>query len=158
MTDSNDSWDAFWAEVAGEQRTEVIRGIEVPVPTNLPLALEKRATDLEDSERFEDYAELVGRIFGPDVLTRWVDAGMGLRELQVVLTWGMAQGSGQDMSFREAFETVMKADDEGKPEAPAGANRAARRAAQKKPSAGTGGRSRRTSSASTASTRAASHG
>lgn len=62
MTDSNDSWDAFWAEVAGEQRTEVIRGIEVPVPTDLPLALEKRATDLEDSERFEDYAELVGRI------------------------------------------------------------------------------------------------
>lgn len=152
-----EAWNAFWDDVSRAGRTEVIRDIEVPVPTDVPLDLEERRSALSDSSAFEDYAELVGMLFGKDVPARWKDAGMGLRELQTAFAWGMAQASGEDITFRQAYETVMAADDdEGKPAAPQGANRAARRAAAKKPSAATGGPSKRTSSGSTASARTTS--
>ncbi|MGW1039896.1 hypothetical protein [Streptomyces sp. NPDC002547] len=150
------SWDDFWAEVS-PARTEVIRGIEVRVPTDLPLAVEQRAEDLRDSDAIEDIAELLDLLFGVS-LDAWRDAGMGLRELQTVLTWGMAQASGVDMTFAEAYEAVVKGDGEGKPVAPPGANRATRRAASRAPSASTGGRSKRTSSGSTGSARKTSRG
>lgn len=146
------AWDAFWDEIHAGARTETIRGVTVRVPTDIPLAVERRMEELADSTALEDVAELVGMIFGGDVLDRWIEAGMGVVEFKTVVAWGMAQGSGQDIGFREAYERVRAAD-EGKP---AGPNRAARRAASKRPSAATGGRSRPTSSASTASTRPAS--
>ncbi|MFD8027811.1 hypothetical protein ACFV3F_03475 [Streptomyces sp. NPDC059717] len=150
------SWDDFWAEVSSA-RTEVIRGIEVRVPTDLPLAVEQRVEDLRDSESMEDIGELLEMLFGVS-LDEWRKAGMGLRELQTVLTWGMAQAAGTDMSFAEAYEAVVKGDNGGKPVAPPGANRATRRAASGAPSASTGGRSKRTSSASTGSARKTSRG
>jgi hypothetical protein len=145
----HESWDQFWSEVTAKARTEVIRGVEVRVPTDIPLAVERRMEELSDSSALEDVADLVSRIFGADVLEQWIDAGMGSTEFKTVVAWGMAQGDGQDISFREAYERVRAAD-EGK--APAAPNRAARRAASKTPSAATGGPSKRTSSASTAST------
>lgn len=145
------SWDAFWDDIRASGRTETIRGVTVQVPTDIPLAVERRMEELQDSSALEDVAELVAGIFGADVLEQWIDAGMGTIEFKTVVAWGMAQGTGQDIDFRDAYERVRAAD-EGKPPGP---NRAARRAASKKPSAATGGRSKRTSSASTASTRAA---
>lgn len=146
------AWDAFWDEIRAGGRTETIRGVTVRVPTDIPLAVERRMEELQDSSAMEDVAELVAKIFGADVLDQWIDAGMGMLEFKTVIAWGMAQGTGQDISFRDAYERIRAAD-EGK--APAGANRAARRAASKKPSGSSGGRSKPTSSASTRSTRAA---
>lgn len=152
-TSGAESFDAFWAEVARSGRTTVIRGVQVPVPTDLPLAVEQRISDLRESSAEEDVAELLAMLFGGDVLDQWRDAGMGLIELQTVMTWALAQASGQDMAFAEALELVRSGGGEGKPPAPAGPNRAARRATPRKPSARTGGRSKRTSSASTGSVR-----
>lgn len=151
------SWDAFWAEVSAG-RTEVIRGVEVQVPTDIPLAVEQRVHELHESDSEEDAAELLRMLFGADVLDTWRNAGMGLRELQTVLTWALAQGSGTDMSFGEALELVMAGDGEGKPLAPKGANRAARRAASTARSASTGGRSKQISNANTGSARKKSRG
>lgn len=145
------SWDEFWAEVS-PHRTEVIRGLEVKVPTDMPLAVEKRITELRASEAEEDIGELLHLLFDVS-LDEWRDAGMGLRELQTVLTWGIAQASGKDLTFAEAHELVVAGEGEGKPLAPKGQpNRAARRA----PSKSTGGQSKRTSSGSTGSARARS--
>lgn len=146
------SWDEFWAEASGG-RTEVIRGVEVTVPTDIPLAMEQRVNDLQASESEEDFAELITLLFGIDALESWREAGMGLLELQTVLAWGIAQANGKELSFGEAFELVKQQADAGK--AP---NRATRRAASRKPSASTGGPSKRTSSASTASARTKSRG
>lgn len=154
---ASQSWDEFWAEVS-IGRTEVIRGVKVAVPTDLPLAVEKRIEELRESEAEEDIAELLRLLFGADVLEEWRDAGMGLRELQTVLTWGIGQAAGKDISFAEAYELVLAGDGEGKPRAPQGANRATRRAASRKPSASTGGRSKRTTSGSTGSARKTSRG
>ncbi|MDT9688198.1 hypothetical protein Q5762_07480 [Streptomyces sp. P9(2023)] len=143
-----ESWDAFWAEVQGAG-TEVIRGVEVPIPTDVPLAMEMRLKDLESDSSEEAIREMVALLFGDTVLDQWIDAGMGLMEFKTVIAWGMAHATGTKVSFREAYDTVVAAEaDEGK--AP---NRAARRAASKPRSASTGGRSKPTSSASTSSAR-----
>lgn len=150
MADTNEAWGEFWAEVAGgPERTETIRGITVTVPKDLPIAVEHRIEVLSESDKYDDMAELVALLFGVDALDQWRDTGMGMLELQTILTWGMAQASGTDITFRQAYDAVTGADGEGKPAAPKGANRAARRAQ----SASTGGRSRPTSSASTGSAR-----
>jgi hypothetical protein len=145
------SWDDFWAEVNAARVTEVIRGVEVPVPSDLPLIFQQRMNELRDSDRDEDVRELVALVFGDGVLDQWRDAGMGAAELRVVLAWGFANGSGKATSFREAYDIVTQAEAEGK--APGGPNRAARRAATNARSSSTGSASRPTSRASTASTR-----
>jgi hypothetical protein len=152
-TTGHESWDAFWAEASGG-RTTVIRGVEVPVPTDVPLAMEQRIEELQDSESKEDLAELLAMLFGQDVLDQWMDAGMGMLELQTVMAWAMAQAGGRDISFTEALELV-RSGEAGKLPGPKGPNRAARRAtgAPAKRSAAGGGRSKRTSSASTGSAR-----
>lgn len=145
------SWDAFWGEVQADRRTETIRGVTVAVPSDLPLIFQQRANALRDSTDDNDMRELVGLIFGDDVLDRWINAGMGLREFQVVCAWGYANGSGRPTTFAEAYELVTTAEAEGK--APTPPNRAGRRAATSGRSSATGGRSSRTSSASTGSAR-----
>ncbi|CAL9504105.1 hypothetical protein SUDANB126_03500 [Streptomyces sp. enrichment culture] len=148
----HESWDAFWAEVSGD-RTEVIRGIEVRVPTDVPMAMEQRIEELRDSEAKEDLAELLAMLFGQDVLDVWMDAGMGMLELQTVMTWAMAQAGGRDLSFAEALDLV-RSGEAGKLPGPKGPNRAARRAgAPAKRSAAGGGRSKPTSNGSTGSAR-----
>lgn len=150
-TTEHESWDSFWAEVSGG-RTEVIRGIEVQVPADMPLGFQERAEALNEESPEEEIAGLVDELFGEEVFPRWKQAGMGVMELITAVTWGMLQASGRDVSFREAYETA-RSEDPGKALAP---NRQARRAASKTRSASTGGRSARTSAASTASRRKSS--
>lgn len=146
-----ESWDEFWDEVQGAG-TETIRGVDVPIPTDVPLILEQRLHALQDEQSEEALREMLGLLFGPDVLDQWIDNGMGVMELKTALAWGMAHATGTKVSFREAYEQVRVAEaDEGK--AP---NRQARRAASKTRSASTGTRSKRTSSASTGSARSRS--
>lgn len=143
-----ESWDEFWAEQVGAGSTETIRGVQVEVPTDLPLAVQARAEQLRDSSSFDDVAELVGLLFGEGIVEEWAAAGMGLVELQTVLAWGMAQAVGRDLSFAEAYDAVRARITEGKPQGPT-TGRTGRRA----PYAPTGGRSRPISSASTGSDR-----
>lgn len=140
------SWDAFWGEVS-KGRTEVIRGVAVEVPTDMPLILEQRVQELQESSDISDVAELLSILFGKDCIEQWRQAGMGLKEFQTVLTWGIAHANGRDMSFAEAYDLVLNGEGEGKAMAPPTPNRAARRSQ----SASGGGRSKPTSRASTAS-------
>ncbi|WP_060888654.1 hypothetical protein [Streptomyces scabiei] len=147
-TTADQSFDDFWAEVS-RGRTEVIRGVEVQVPTDMPLIVEQRVEELQNSGSLEDIQELLGLLFGADVLDQWLQAGMGLREFQVIITWGLAHASGRELTFQEAYDLVQQGAGAGKQLAPKGPNRAARRSQ----SAAGGGRSKRTSSASTATAR-----
>jgi hypothetical protein len=147
------SWDDFWAEVTPAQRTETICGVEVLVPQDMPLNLAARLEQLEQSESEDDLHELVSLLFGEGALEDWTAEGMTVRQFQVALAWGIAHANGQNVSFAEAAARVQAAE-QGK----AQPNRAARRAAARPRSAGTGGRSSRTSTASTASMRKRSGG
>lgn len=143
------AWDEFWAEVQPAQRTQVICGVEVLVPTDMPLNLMHRLEELQSSESEDDLHELVALLFGEGALADWQDAGMTFGQFQVALAWGVAHAQGQDLSFREVYERVQAAE-QGKAPAP---NRAARRAAARPRSASTGGRSKPTSRANTGSAR-----
>ncbi|MBP5931823.1 hypothetical protein F3K39_28220 [Streptomyces sp. LBUM 1479] len=147
-TTADQSFDDFWAEVS-RGRTEVIRGVEVQVPTDMPLIVEQRVEELQNSGSLEDIQELLGLLFGADVLDQWLQAGMGLREFQVIITWGLAHASGNPLTFQEALDLVEQGAGAGKQLAPKGPNRAARRSQ----SAAGGGRSKPTSRASTATSR-----
>ncbi|MFH9013963.1 hypothetical protein ACH4C6_21610 [Streptomyces sp. NPDC017943] len=148
----HETWDAFWSEVS-DGRTETIRGVQVRVPSDVPLAMERRLEELSDSQDEKDVAELIALLFGADVMDQWIEAGMGALEFQTVLTWGMAQAGGTDLTFAEALDLVRKGAGEGKTVGPKGPNRAARRAAPAKRSAAGGGRSSATSRGSTTSAR-----
>lgn len=137
------SWDAFWDEVAAKRRTETIRGVTVTVPADLPLFFPMKLQQAWDSDSEEDFKALVADLFGADTLDAWIEAGMGMQEFQTVLAWGMGQGSGKGTTFAEALEMVRSGQGKAEP-----ANRAERRR-----SAGTGGPSKRTSNASTGSRR-----
>jgi hypothetical protein len=154
--DDTQSFDDFWAEVQAETtaKTEVICGVEVLVPSDLPLGFSIRLNELQESESDEDVRELVALLFGEGALEDWMDAGMTGRQFQTVLAWGVARAQGQAITFRQAYDIVSAAE-EGKAPVP---NRAARRAAVRQRSAATGGRSKRTSSASTGSARKTSRG
>ncbi|MEU4947730.1 hypothetical protein [Streptomyces lavendulae] len=140
------SWDAFWAEAAPRAEVE-IRGVTLQVPADMPMGVEQRIQELQDSTELEDVAELVSLLFGTDCIAQWREAGMGLKEFQTVLTWGLARASGRDTTFAEALALVEQGAPAGK-----GPNRAARRSQ----SAATGGPSKPTSRASTGSARSRS--
>lgn len=152
MTAGTESWDDFWAGVT-DARTEVIRGVEVRVPSDIPLGFQERVSALDEDSGGPEFEAMVEILFGEGVYGAWVEAGMGAIELLTAVTWGTLQGTGRDVTFREAYEAAT---DPGK--APAPPNRQARRAASKPQSASTGGRSGLTSSASTASRRSSSRG
>ena len=147
------SWDDFWAEVQRKEAaertgppTQTIHGVEVRVPHDLPLLFERKVDQLKDASDEAAFAELVAELFGADVLDEWIDAGMTGREFEVVLAWGMANGKGRNMSFREAYELIQERDnDRGK--APGSSTRKNAR------SGGSGGRSKRTSGVNTNSHR-----
>ncbi|MBG0830511.1 hypothetical protein HS041_22375 [Planomonospora sp. ID67723] len=148
--DQHESWDAFWAEIQreeadarGEAAIEVIRGVEVVVPHDLPMRFDRRLEQVRDSSTDGDVKALITELFGADVLDAWVDAGMTALEFRVVVAWGLAQGRGRDLSFRAAYDLVKK-QSEGK------APKSTRASGG---SGGSGGRSKRTSGANTSSRR-----
>ncbi|WP_329622918.1 hypothetical protein OG357_22915 [Streptomyces sp. NBC_01255] len=150
MTAAGSSWDDFKREAFGN-RTEDIEGVTVRVPSDLPFGFGDRLADLSTSSDRQDVEDLVDALFGPEVLDQWIEAGIGSMGLMTILTWGMAQGSGQtDFTFQDAY-AALTSEDPGKALAPP-QNRAERRARSRT----TGGRSRRTTPASTGSTPAAS--
>ncbi|MFI6909877.1 hypothetical protein ACIBKY_52055 [Nonomuraea sp. NPDC050394] len=111
--DEHQAFDDFWAEVQREEAaerkgppTQVIRGITVTVPYDLPLLFERKTDQMRESGSEETFKELLAELFGADVLDAWIEAGMTSREFEVVLAWGMANGKGREMTFREAYEMV----------------------------------------------------
>lgn len=145
------SWDAFWEEVAGEDaaETELICGVQVPLPTDMTLLFQRRLDELSDSTSEDDVESLVADLFGAGTYELWIQNGMKGRQFRTVLAWGYACAKGKRLSFREAYDVMREAERrQGNPPA---ANRADRRAASKQRSSATGGPSKRTSGAATGS-------
>lgn len=143
------SWDDFKREAFGG-RTEVIEGVAVPVPTEVPLLLEDLLAGLGPHSSIDDFAEVVDLLFGEGIFDQWKRAGMGSTGLLTAITWGAAQGSGNDITFLEAYQLSLS-DDPGK-----ALGQRQNRAARRSRSASTGGPSKPTSRASTATTKRAS--
>lgn len=158
---SEDDFLAFWKQhrdAKAPPETKRILGVDVVVPTDLPLSFEEEARQLADSEDRADFEQLLEVLFGHGTLQAWQENGLTSGQLRVLMTWGMTNASGKPTTFAEAAALVAKAEKlkaeaegDGEGKAP---NRAARRASSAtRASAGTGRASSRTSAASTKSTR-----
>lgn len=146
-TPAVESWDAMWAEVRGD-RTETIRGVVVRVPTGFTLDLEQRLEELKTASGLGGFIAIATELFGAAACAELREARLDLLQWQVLVAWGMSHARGVPVTFRQAYDEVKARNAEapqGKASAPT-----------KRSAAGSGGRSRRTSSASTASTPAAS--
>lgn len=164
----DDDFLAFWDRYKATKGRETVRilGVEVTVPTDMPLTYEDdfrermgtlrvSTTDSSSQQALEEFRELLVPLFGEGTYEVWKERGLTGRMLQVLLAWAMRNAKGQPTTFEEAAEIVDEAEQlraEGK--APAAPNRAARRASSRtRASAGTGASSKPTSRASTASRR-----
>lgn len=151
-----DDFLAFWrtrqAEAAPE--TKRILGVDVVVPTDIPLRLEIMVAELADSQDSDELRPLLVDIFGVDHFDAWIANGMTVHMMKVILAWGVANGSGTPCTFERALELAdqIGPDEAGKVRPVP--NRAARRASSGTgKSANTGASSSPTSAASTASRR-----
>lgn len=151
-----DDFLSFWAEYQAQQDvpTRRIFGVDVPIPNDIPLAFEKQAEELQNSNDIEDIKRLLAALFAPEIFDQWMDRGLTNKMLSVLLAWGMSNASGSPIEFAEAAELVEQAERDkaangGK--APTPLNRAGRRASSKTgASGGTGRSSKPTSRANTA--------
>lgn len=147
----DDDFLAYW-RTRRPAEVKKIFGVQVAVPSDLPLNFGDRYEQVKDSDDPEDMKVLLGVVVGQGVLDQWIARGAGVEQIKVLLTWGMLNGSGVPTTFAEAAERVAEIDraSVGK----AQPNRADRRAgsSRTRASGGTGRSSKPTSGGSTAST------
>lgn len=124
----DDEFLAFWRDHRARttHQTARILGVDVPVPSELPMAITDAAEQLVDSTDPADIERVVGMLFGADIYTQWKANGLTTGMLQILVTWGMANAAGQATTFEQAAELAEQAEHAGK--ARLAANRAARRA------------------------------
>jgi hypothetical protein len=151
-----DDFLAFWrtrqAETAPE--TKRILGVDVVVPTDIPLRLEIMAAEMANAQNADDLRPLLVDIFGADHFDAWIAHGLTVRMMKVILAWGVANGSGTPCTFERAMELAEQMEVDAAGKARPVPNRADRRASSGTgKSASTGTSSSRTSAASTTSRR-----
>lgn len=133
-----EDFDAYWEQRERARRPAVvrIRGIDVEAPSDLPVEMQLRADDVAKAATFAEVRDVL-EILLADVVDELVDAGIGIRELQLLTTWAYAHGSGRPVTLAEADDLLHQAEagETGKP-------RAQRRAEAR--STRSGGRSGRT--------------
>jgi len=149
---------AFWRDAVAQEKRETKRifGVDVAVPTDLPLNFEQLVESMGESTDEDDVKHLCSILFGQDVLEQWKARGCTGRQFQVLFLWGYANGQNKPTTFAEA----KKMADEAAAEDAAGKartvpNRKDRRAAKAssatRASGAAGRSSSRTSGASTTS-------
>jgi hypothetical protein len=109
--DHFEDFDAYWAQQEARRRPvwTRIHGVEVEAPTDIPLEFEVRATQMADAENLDDLRGPVGMLLGDGVVDDLIAAGVGIREMQLLLVWAQANGSGLRTTLAEAAELVAKA-------------------------------------------------
>ncbi len=149
--DARDGEDftAFWTarNRRGATLRNVVPGVHVELPAELPLAFEVEARRLANDRTLDAVHHLFGLLYGPGTLASLIEGGLTGEQLGVLLLWGAANGNGRALTLAEAtaeFERMRAAAAVGKADAPPTDSGPT--------SDGTGGASRPTSPASTAST------
>lgn len=138
---------------SAELRAKELRDPTVDYTEERQRIEDARAELVSDAAAMNDTKNLLSDLFGQDVLDQWIESGMTEREFSTVLLWGMAHGKGQEITFLDAYQAVRDAEGNRKPAGAAGPAdappRSSKPTAKRKRPAATGGRSSRTSRAST---------
>lgn len=147
-----ESFESFWSDHTQNRvvPTVDILGVDVPVPYDVSLGLQQRVFTAEGND-MEGMAELLEEMFGEEILEGLFEAGVTGDQMVIILAWGVMNGSGQKVSFREAARTFYSAE-EGDADPPA-----LRKAKQAKQAA-SNGQKKSTSSRRTGSTSSGTSG
>lgn len=145
-----EDFTAFWTgrKRKGATLRNVVPGVDLGLPAELPLAFEVEARRLAHDESLAAVHHLFAMLYGAGTLDQLITGGLTGEQLGVLILWGAANGSGRTMSLTEAaveFER-MKAK-----KAATEAGKAAPLPGSGVTSAGTGAASKPTSPASTTS-------
>lgn len=103
-----EDFDAFWSARDRKGKTTTIMGETVTLPPSLPLQFELEARKLQRSKRDKDVRKLVGILFGPDMLDRWVAKGMDLEQFSVLLAWAPQVIAGAKVTLAEVAAELAK--------------------------------------------------
>lgn len=105
-----DAWRAQQrAKRTGGRRVKVF-GTVVTLPSSLPLGVTLSMDDLGDSSDIDDVRDVVGILYGKDALDHWIAEGVDLDDFQILMAWGVASASGQNITFDRAAELVAEAE------------------------------------------------
>lgn len=137
-----EDFDAFWADQAAAVKPAKIRGVVVRPPHDVPLGLLQQIDTVMGSSDEQALHQVTAQIFGRDILSTWIDAGMGMIEFQTVIAWAGAAMQGTPVDFGEALRIVRQALADAEREVAEGkaGTRAERRAAGGRKKSGKGGR------------------
>lgn len=123
--DARDGEDftAFWTSRnrRGATLRNVVPGVNVELPAELPLAFEVEARRLANDRSLDAVHHLFALLYGPGTLAGLIDGGLTGEQLGVLLLWGAANGSGRPLSLAGAtaeFERLKAAEESGKAGAP----------------------------------------
>ncbi|MCA1624161.1 MAG: hypothetical protein LC778_10240 [Acidobacteria bacterium] len=119
MSDETIDFDAYWQEYSdtAPRQTFIFLGEKVPLPFDLPLAIERKIQAANFSKE-EELAALIKGVYGTDLLSNWLNKGIGARQMIVLLSWTMLRLQGSKMTPLEVAREMDKAFAEGKVKIP----------------------------------------
>lgn len=100
-----ESFESFWDDFAQNRvvPTVDILGVDVPVPHDVSLGLQQRVFTA-NGEDVDGMVELMEQMFGEEILEQLMEAGVTGDQMVIILAWGVMNGSGEKVTFREAAE------------------------------------------------------
>ncbi len=130
-----DDFLAFWRTRQAEATPETVRilGVDVVVPTDMPLRVETMAGQMQDTQDIAELKALLVELFGADHLDVWIANGLTAGMMTVIIAWGMANATGTPTTFERALELATQAEADEK----AGKGRPVPNRADRRASSGT---------------------
>jgi len=120
----SEDFNAFWSSRTRKGKTlRNVHGIDLTLPSSLPLAFEVEARRLQNDRSNEAVHHLFGLLYGKGALAALIANGLDVEGLGVLLMWGAANGNGQDMTLSQAtaqFEEMKAKQAAGKALRPSG--------------------------------------
>lgn len=103
-------FDAFWANHVANpesnlQKKVKILGEEYTLTADIPFELMVQAMST-DSDDVEGMSVLIDELYGEGTLQVWMDKGMSLAQLPIIMAWSIARIQGRDLTFEEVAKQL----------------------------------------------------
>lgn len=105
-------FDAFWAGHVEDPKNDLQKRVKIlgeyyTLTSDVPFALMVQAMGT-DSDDIEGMTMLVDELYGEGVLDQWLEKGMSLAQLPIIMAWSIARIQGRDLSFEEVASQLKE--------------------------------------------------
>jgi hypothetical protein len=105
-------FDQFWASHVADPKANLQKRVKIlgeyyTLTVDIPfeLLIQAMATDSND---IEGMSMLVDELYGEGVLQTWLDKGMSLAQLPIIMAWSIARIQGRDLTFEQVAEQLQE--------------------------------------------------